>query len=182
MEPIVEMAGYGSTSDAHHITQPHPEGEGAARAMEMALEDAGMAPEDIDYINAHGTSTPLNDRSETLAMKRVFGDEAYKIPISSTKSMTGHLLGASGALEAAVAAMAIANSARAADNQPRRARPRLRPRLHPARGEAREDTDGHEQFLRVRRAQRQPHIQRIRGIAVTALAATLSATISVIYA
>ena len=134
----------GSTSDAHHITQPHPEGEGAARAMEMALTDAGMAPEDIDYINAHGTSTPLNDRSETLAMKKVFGDEAYKIPISSTKSMTGHLLGASGALEAAVAAMAIANSAAPPTINLEEPGPRLRPGLHPARGEAREDTGGDE--------------------------------------
>lgn len=111
VHPIAEMAGYAATSDAHHITQPHPEGEGAARAMKLALEDAGMAPSDVDYINAHGTSTQLNDRSETFAMKRVFGDEAHKIPISSTKSMTGHLLGASGALEAAISVMAIANSA-----------------------------------------------------------------------
>ena len=111
VQPIAEMAGYAATSDAHHITQPHPEGEGAARAMGLALEDAGMAPSDIDYINAHGTSTQLNDKSETLAMKKVFGDESYKIPISSTKSMTGHLLGASGALEAAISVMAIANSA-----------------------------------------------------------------------
>jgi len=111
VQPIVEMAGYGSTSDAYHITQPHPEGEGGARAMKIALEDAGMAPGDIDYINAHGTSTQMNDRSETLAMKKVFGDEAYKIPISSTKSMTGHLLGARGGLEAAISVLAIANSA-----------------------------------------------------------------------
>ena len=110
-QPIAEMAGYGSTSDAHHITQPHPEGEGAARAMDLALADAGLQPEDLDYVNAHGTSTPLNDRSETLAMKKVFGDEAYKIPTSSTKSMTGHLLGASGALEAAIAVLAIVNAA-----------------------------------------------------------------------
>ena len=110
-QPIVEMAGYGSTSDAHHITQPHPEGEGAARAMDLALADAGLHPEDLDYVNAHGTSTPLNDRSETLAMKKVFGDEAYRIPTSSTKSMTGHLLGASGALEAAIAVLAIVNAA-----------------------------------------------------------------------
>lgn len=110
-QPIAEMAGYGSTSDAHHITQPHPEGEGAARAMDLALADAGLHPEDLDYVNAHGTSTPLNDRSETLAMKKVFGDEAYRIPTSSTKSMTGHLLGASGALEAAIAVLAIVNAA-----------------------------------------------------------------------
>lgn len=105
--PIAEIVGYGSTADAHHVTQPAPAGEGGARAMSIALGDAGLEPEDIDYINAHGTSTLLNDRYETMAMKSVFGKEAYKIPISSTKSMTGHLLGASGALEAAVAVLAI---------------------------------------------------------------------------
>ena len=106
-EPIAELAGYGSTADAHHITQPAPEGEGAARAMVNALEQAKVQPEEIGYINAHGTSTPLNDKYETMAVKSVFGEEAYKIPISSTKSMTGHLLGASGALEAAVTVLAL---------------------------------------------------------------------------
>ena len=106
-EPIAELAGYGSTADAHHITQPAPEGEGAARAMANALEQAKVQPEEIGYINAHGTSTPLNDKYETMAVKSVFGEEAYKIPISSTKSMTGHLLGASGALEAAVTVLAL---------------------------------------------------------------------------
>ena len=108
--PIVEMVGYGSSSDAYHITQPHPEGEGGARAMATALETAHLSPADVDYVNAHGTSTPLNDKAETRAMKRVFGDEAYKIPVSSTKSMVGHLLGASGALEAAISVMAISKS------------------------------------------------------------------------
>jgi 3-oxoacyl-[acyl-carrier-protein] synthase II len=108
---LVELAGYGATSDAHHVTQPHPEGEGAARAMKHALDQAGMQPEEVTYINAHGTSTPLNDKFETIAMKRVFGDHAYKVPISSTKSMTGHLLGAAGGIEAAFSVMTITESA-----------------------------------------------------------------------
>ena len=107
--PIAELVGYGSTADAYHITQPGPEGEGGARAMNKALSQAEMQPEEIDYINAHGTSTPLNDKFETMAMKTVFGEYAYQVNISSTKSMTGHLLGASGALEAVVSVMAIEN-------------------------------------------------------------------------
>ncbi len=109
-KPIAELVGYGATADANHITQPGPEGEGGARAMRLALKQAELQPEDIGYINAHGTSTPLNDRFETMAMKTVFGKLAYEIPISSTKSMTGHLLGASGALEAVVSVMAIQKS------------------------------------------------------------------------
>ncbi len=105
--PLAILAGYGATADAHHITQPAPEGEGGARAMRMAMERAGLNPEDVDYINAHGTSTPMNDKYETMAIKSVLGNEAYKTPVSSTKSMTGHLLGATGALEAAVCVLAI---------------------------------------------------------------------------
>lgn len=94
-----EVVGYGSTCDAHHMTAPHPEGDGGARAMKLAIKDAGITPEEISYINAHGTSTYYNDKLETLAIKKVFGENSYNIPVSSTKSMTGHLLGAAGAVE-----------------------------------------------------------------------------------
>ncbi|MFH1905136.1 MAG: beta-ketoacyl-ACP synthase II [bacterium] len=102
-----ELAGFGMTADAYHITSPSPEGEGAAQAMKLALEDATLNPEDIDYINAHGTSTPFNDRCETKAIKTVFGKCAKNIPVSSTKSMTGHLLGASGGVELIACVLSI---------------------------------------------------------------------------
>ena len=99
---LSEFSGYGTTDDAHHISAPAENGAGAAISMQLALHDAGLKPEEIGYINAHGTSTQLNDKSETAAIKTVFGEQAYKVPISSTKSMTGHLLGASGSLEAII--------------------------------------------------------------------------------
>ena len=104
---ICEMTGYGATDDAYHITSPIPGGEGGAKAMELAIKDSGATPADITYINAHGTSTKLNDLFETQAIKSVFGDDAYKVAVSSTKSMTGHMLGAAGAVEAIVCAYAI---------------------------------------------------------------------------
>jgi 3-oxoacyl-[acyl-carrier-protein] synthase II len=102
-----EITGYGMSSDAFHITSPSEDGDGMARVMTRALKGAGLQPEQIDYINAHGTSTPVGDKTETVAIKRVFGDAAYNVPVSSTKSMTGHLLGAAGGLESAIAAMVI---------------------------------------------------------------------------
>jgi 3-oxoacyl-[acyl-carrier-protein] synthase II len=105
-----EILGYGHTSDAYHITAPLETGEGAAKAIELALEDAELDVEDIDYINAHGTSTPLNDKSETVAIKHALGEQAYEIPISSTKSVTGHLMGAAGSVEAVFSIMAIQNN------------------------------------------------------------------------
>jgi 3-oxoacyl-[acyl-carrier-protein] synthase II len=107
---LCEISGYGTTDDAHHISAPAENGAGAANSMRLALKDAGLSIDDVHYINAHGTSTPLNDKSETAAIKTVFGERAYSIPVSSTKSMTGHLLGASGALEAMVSIKAIQNA------------------------------------------------------------------------
>ena len=106
-KPLAELVGYGATADAFHISAPSEEGIGAAKAIQRALRKAGSSPEDIDYIHAHGTGTRLNDRLETLAVKRAFGERAYQIPISSTKAMTGHMMGAAGAIGAAVATMAI---------------------------------------------------------------------------
>ena len=105
-----EISGYGTTSDAYHITCPDPDGEGAAKAMALALKEGKVEADEVSYINAHGTSTEFNDKFETIAIKKVFGENAYNIPVSSTKAMTGHLLGAAGAIEAVISAKAISDS------------------------------------------------------------------------
>jgi len=104
---LAEVGGYGATSDAHHITQPDAGGEGAAKAIQVALNKAGVRPEEVDYINAHGTSTQLNDKCETVAIKAALSQHAYRVPVSSTKSMTGHLIAAAGAIEAIICVLTI---------------------------------------------------------------------------
>lgn len=107
VEPIARLMGYGATADAFHVTQPDPSGAGATEAMRLAMEDAGVTPPDVDYVNAHGTSTPYNDKVETIAIKQAFGNEAKRLAVTSTKSQTGHLLGAAGAVEAAATALIL---------------------------------------------------------------------------
>jgi 3-oxoacyl-[acyl-carrier-protein] synthase II len=104
---LAEVLGYGASADAHHITAPEPDGRGAAKAIQRALRDAELLPEHVDYINAHGTSTPLNDRAETAAIKAALGEHAANVPVSSTKSAIGHLLGAAGAVEAIATVLAL---------------------------------------------------------------------------
>jgi 3-oxoacyl-[acyl-carrier-protein] synthase II len=108
--PLAEIVGYGTTCDAHHITSPSPGGVGGAEAMRLTLVDARLQPEDVDYVNAHGTSTQANDSNETAAIKSALGDRAHQIPVSSTKSMTGHLLGGSGGIEAVASVLAIGHN------------------------------------------------------------------------
>jgi 3-oxoacyl-[acyl-carrier-protein] synthase II len=109
-KPLAEIVGYGTTCDAHHITSPSPGGVGGAEAMRLTLVDARLQPEDVDYVNAHGTSTQANDSNETAAIKSALGDRARQIPVSSTKSMTGHLLGGSGGIEAVASVLAIGHN------------------------------------------------------------------------
>ena len=161
-----EVAGYGVTADAYHIMAPDPEGDGAARAM-GALADAGSAPEEMDYINAHGTSTPLNDIAETTAIKRVFGEHADRLAVSSTKSMTGHLLGAAGAVEAIATAMALQDGyIRPTINQ-EEPDPECDLDYVPNKGRRRAG-GGHVQLLRLRRPQRLPGVpRRVTGSAIS---------------
>jgi 3-oxoacyl-[acyl-carrier-protein] synthase II len=127
-----ELAGYGATADAYHMTAPDENGDGAARAMRLAVADAGLPAESVDCINAHGTSTPLNDKLETLAVKTVFGEHARKLVLNSTKSMTGHLLGAAGGIEFAACVMSIIDSIIPPD-KPRVSRRGMRPGLRSQR-------------------------------------------------
>ena len=157
-EILARVRGYGATSDAFHLTAPEPSGDGAARAIGAALADAGLAATDVDYVNAHGTSTPLNDRSETAALKAALGERAADVPVSSTKSAIGHLLGAAGAVEAVATVLALARAHRPAHRGLGGAgggpRPRLRPRQRPRASLQRPPPGGDLELVRLRRPQR----------------------------
>ena len=163
-----ELVGTGLSADAYHLTATHPDGLGAKLVMTNALEDAGLSPEDIDYINVHGTSTPVGDISESKAIKEVFGDAAYKLNISSTKSMTGHLLGAAGAIEAVFALKAVEEDIVPPHDQPccrrRRSRDRLQAELHLQPGSASYRPCCPVEHLRFRWAQRECHLQEVREV------------------
>lgn len=160
-----EMVGEGESADAYHLTASHPEGLGAKLVMEAALADAQLQPEDIDYINVHGTSTHVGDISEAKAIKEVFGEHAYKLNISSTKSMTGHLLGAAGAVEALACVKAISEDIVPPDHQPRRGGQgpgdRLRAQLYFQPGTEAYRSCSPEQHVRLRRTQRLRYLQEV---------------------
>jgi 3-oxoacyl-[acyl-carrier-protein] synthase II len=151
--PIAEVIGGALTADAFHISAPEPSGRGQARAMTLALKNAGVAPDEIDYIVAHGTATPLNDSTETRAIKAAYGDHAKKVAISSPKSMIGHLVGAAG-IASALAVSARSRPGHPADREPPLAGPRMRPRLRAADRAQGEGRDGRDQRLRLRRPER----------------------------
>ena len=152
VEPLAELRGYAATSDAHHLTEPSITGESAANAMLMALAESEIDPSEVGYINAHGTSTPLNDKHETKAIKMALGEDAYRVPISSSKSMTGHLLGAGGALEAAICIMAMRDGLVPPTINLNEADPECDLDYTPNQARSREIDRSHEQLLRVRRA------------------------------
>ena len=160
-----EIAGYGATADAYHITAPAPDGDGAQRAMRLAMKDAGVSPADIDYINAHGTSTPPNDSTETKAVKAVFGDTRKSLIVGSTKSMTGHMLGAAGAVEFIFGALAVRDGIVPPTINSAHSRSRVRSRLHAEHGREQRSQRRAQQLLRVRRAQRHARGQALRGVA-----------------
>ena len=159
-----EIVGYGSTADAFRITDSHDEGRGAIACMREALADAGLNPEDVDYINAHGTSTSVNDSIETLAIKRTFGDAAYKVPISSTKSMMGHLIAAAGSVEAIVCLLTIRDGVVPPTINLDNPGPRLRPRLHPPRGPPQGGRRRALEQLRLRRPEHRPDPPPVRRL------------------
>ena len=163
---LAEVVGYGMSGDAFHITRRMRTADGAVRAMRATLADAEILPEQVSYINAHGTSTPYNDRLETLAIKKVFGDHAYKMPVSSTKSMTGHLLGGAGGLEAGITALALHDQIVATHHESGKPRPGLRSRL---RAQPRAQGGGGVrplQLLRLRRHQRRAAVEAVCGVAI----------------
>ena len=164
---LAEVIGYAATSDAYHITKPSPNGAGGARAMRLALKDAQLSPEQIDYINAHGTSTPAGDTEESKAVADVFGAHATdkKLWVSSTKCMMGHLLGAAGAVEAGVCIRGARDGADPADDQPRRSRPRVRARFRAAEGARATHPLRDVELVRLRRHQRLPDLLGVQRLA-----------------
>ena len=171
---LAEVVGYGMSGDAFHITQPDESADGAVRVMQATLADAEILPEQVGYINAHGTSTPYNDRLETLAIKKVFGDHARKLAVSSTKSMTGHLLGGAGGLEAGITVLALRDQIVAAHHQSRKSRSGLRSGLRPQPGAPGRGRIRALEFLRLRRDQRRLALEAVYGVVSALCCAGLS--------